>query len=56
MRPSSDWLKPAKTTVFIGNKYKQIKLSCLYHETSRFLKKIMVSAEVSWEGKPNIIF
>ena len=25
--------------------------SRLYHETSRFLKKIMVSAGVSWEGK-----
>ena len=54
MQPSSDCKKIATTMVFIGNK--NVNLS---HPASitRLLdiKKIMVSAGVSWEGKTNIV-
>ena len=33
---------------------KEIPSSRLYHETSRFTKKVMVSAGVSWNGKTDI--
>jgi len=39
-----------------GKKKKEIPPSRLYHETSRFTKKVMVSAGVSWNGKTNIHF
>ena len=35
---------------------KEIPSSRLYHETSRFTKKVMVSAGVSWNGKTDIHF
>ena len=39
-----------------GAKKKNIPCSRLYHETSRFTKKVMVSAGVSWNGKTAIHF
>ena len=39
-----------------GRKKKDIPPTRLYHETSRFTKKVMVSAGVSWNGKTNIHF
>ena len=47
MRPSSD-------RVYRKQK-RQIKPFRLYHEASIFLKQIMVSARVSWEGKKQTI-
>lgn len=37
-----------------GTSKKDIPVSRLYHESSRFSKKIMVSAGISWKGKTNI--
>ena len=39
-----------------GKQKRDIAPSRLYHETSRFTKKIMVSAGVSWKGKTRIHF
>lgn len=39
-----------------GVRKKDIPEARLYHESSRFSKKIMVSAGVSWEGKTDIHF
>jgi len=39
-----------------GFRKKEIDPSRLYHETSRFSKKVMVSAGISWEGKTQIHF
>ena len=39
-----------------GTCKKEIPSSRLYHETSRFTKKVMVSAGVSWNGKTDIHF
>jgi len=39
-----------------GSRKKDIPSSRLYHECSRFSKKIMVSAGVSWNGKTDIYF
>lgn len=39
-----------------GKRKRDIHPSRLYHESSRFSKKIMVSAGVSWKGKTNIHF
>lgn len=39
-----------------GKRKSDIPPSRLYHESSRFSKKLMVSAGVSWEGKTNIHF
>ena len=40
--------------VVYGHKKKEIPVSQLYHETSQFSKKVMVSAEVSMRGKTRI--
>ena len=37
-----------------GKRKRDIALNGLYHETSRFTKKVMVSAGVSWKGKTRI--
>ena len=39
-----------------GKKKSEIPQARLYHETSRFTKKVMVSAGVSWNGRTNIHF
>ena len=39
-----------------GLRKRDIPPERLYHESSRFSKKIMVSAGVSWEGKTSLIF
>lgn len=39
-----------------GKEKKDISVDRLYHETSRFSRKIMVSAGVSWRGKTRIHF
>lgn len=39
-----------------GARKKDIPVARLYHESSRFSKKIMVSAGVSWSGKTDIYF
>ena len=39
-----------------GQNKRQIIPTRLYHETSRFTKKVMVSAGVSWNGKTDIHF
>ena len=42
--------------IVYGHKKKEIPVSQLYHETSRFRKKVMVSAGVSMRGKTRIHF
>lgn len=42
--------------VVYGVRKGDIPVSRLYHETSRFSKKVMVSAGVSWKGKTQIHF
>ena len=42
--------------VVYGHKKKEIPVGRLYHETSRFSKKVMVSAGVSMRGKTRIHF
>ena len=42
--------------VVYGHKKKEIPVVRLYHETSRFSKKVMVSAGVSMRGKTRIRF
>lgn len=39
-----------------GKRKREIEPNRLYHETSRFSKKVMVSAGVSWAGKTKIHF
>ena len=39
-----------------GKRKRDIAPNRLYHETSRFTKKVMVSAGVSWKGKTRIQF
>ena len=39
-----------------GKRKRDIAPNRLYHETSRFTKKVMVSAGVSWKGKTRIHF
>jgi transposase len=39
-----------------GRKKKQVASNRLYHESSRFTRKLMVSAGVSWSGKTSIHF
>ena len=39
-----------------GHKKKEIPVGRFYHETSRFSKKVMVSAGVSMRGKTRIHF
>ena len=42
--------------VVYGHKTKEFPVGRLYHETSRFSKKVMVSATVSMRGKTRIHF
>ena len=42
--------------VVYGKSKMDMPISSLYHETSRFTKKIMVSGGVSWNGKAKIHF
>ena len=39
-----------------GKRKRDIAPNRLYHETSRFTKKVMVSAGLSWKGKTRIHF
>ena len=48
--------KQCQNDVVDGHKKKEIPVGRLYHETSRFSKKVMISAGVSMRGKTRINF